>query len=204
MDCAICYEKLPTNNDAFCTPCGHTFHHSCSMSWFATKNTCPCCRTELYDSSKTTTYEEDEAEDSYIGLALHGVNTYLDIHIELLDSYISAACDLELENCDWRAGLYEDEQFATFSTKTKTKGYTQVVNTVLIKEQIDKFDDLQIAGLIKGYINNLKVLKKKKQPEFEKKAAFKRLKHMKNTKRRNQRYYRSRKNSYVGKRYIKY
>jgi len=174
------------------------------MNWFATKNTCPCCRTELYDSSKTTTYEEDEGLDSYIGLALHGFNTYLDKHIELLDSYISAACDLELEDCDWRAGLYENEKIVTFSTKTKTKGYIQVVNTVLIKEQMDRFYDLEIAGVIKGYINNLKVLKKKKQPEFEKKAAFKRIKQTKNMKWRNQRYYRSRKNSYVGKRYIKY
>lgn len=198
MECAICYENLPANNDAFCTPCGHTFHHSCSMNWFASKNTCPCCRTELYESYKTTTIEEDEAEDSYIGLALYGVNTYLDIHIELLDSFISAACDLELEECNWRAGLYEDEQFATFSTKTKTKGYTQVVNTVLIREQRDTY------GVIKGYINNLKVLKKKKQPEFEKKATFRRIKHTKNMKRRNQKYYRTRKNSNVGKRYIKY
>ena len=203
MDCAICYEKLPTNN-AFCTPCGHSFHHSCSMNWFATKNTCPCCRTELYDSSKTTTYEEDEGIEDYIGLALHGVNTYLDKHIELLDSYIKAACDKEFEDCNWLAGLYDNEQFITFSTKTKTKGYIQIVNTVLIKEQLDRLQGSFFTGVIRGYINKLLVLKKKKQPEFEKKAAFKRLKQKKNMKSRNQHYYRSRKNSYVGKRYIKY
>lgn len=203
MDCVICYDKLRTNN-YFNTPCGHSFHHSCSMNWFSTKNTCPCCRSELYDSSKTTSYEEDNAEDVYIGLVLDGLNMYLHNHLFLVDSYVRLACDYEFEDCNWLNGDYENEKFLSFSTKTKTKGYTQIVNTVLIKEKIEELNNLEFGGFIKGYINDLKILKKKKQSEFEKKLAFKRIKQTSNMKNRNQNYYRSRKKNYVGKRYIRY
>lgn len=46
--CAICQDKCYESEENK-TACGHVFHTGCLLGWLKTHNTCPCCRTELYD-----------------------------------------------------------------------------------------------------------------------------------------------------------
>ncbi|KAL9817179.1 putative transcription factor C2H2 family [Arabidopsis thaliana] len=50
--CSICLENLvsgPKPSDLTRMTCSHVFHNPCLLEWFKRKNTCPLCRTELYD-----------------------------------------------------------------------------------------------------------------------------------------------------------
>ena len=40
-ECPVCYDVKAEKS----LSCGHTLCHDCSRSWFATKSTCPMCRT---------------------------------------------------------------------------------------------------------------------------------------------------------------
>ena len=46
-ECSICFEPI-TNNNKITTLCKHSFHLNCFHSW-SHKNSCPNCRTKLYD-----------------------------------------------------------------------------------------------------------------------------------------------------------
>jgi hypothetical protein len=46
--CNICFEPVAPGAENK-THCGHTFHCGCLLKWLKTKNTCPCCRAELYE-----------------------------------------------------------------------------------------------------------------------------------------------------------
>lgn len=55
-ECAICLEKMDPENAAqkdnlmlVTTPCQHTYHKSCFEKWLSVSNTCPHCRTVLYE-----------------------------------------------------------------------------------------------------------------------------------------------------------
>ena len=48
-DCPICYEKIQA---PFKTTCNHVFCVECLKDWLDSANTCPSCRTELYDGKK--------------------------------------------------------------------------------------------------------------------------------------------------------
>jgi hypothetical protein len=50
--CNICFEPVAPGAENK-TECGHTFHCGCLLKWLKTKNTCPCCRAELYEKTKT-------------------------------------------------------------------------------------------------------------------------------------------------------
>jgi hypothetical protein len=50
--CNICFEPVAPGAENK-TECGHTFHCGCLLKWLKTKNTCPCCRAELYEKPKT-------------------------------------------------------------------------------------------------------------------------------------------------------
>jgi len=56
-ECVICYESIGTRNNCV-TPCGHAFCFNCLVAAMTKKNTCPCCRSELF-----TIPPEDESED---------------------------------------------------------------------------------------------------------------------------------------------
>lgn len=46
-ECAICYEKLSTEQSYTIAECGHTFHTHCIMSWYRCgHNRCPLCLSE--------------------------------------------------------------------------------------------------------------------------------------------------------------
>ncbi|EOA19751.1 hypothetical protein CARUB_v10003910mg [Capsella rubella] len=51
--CSICLENLsgPMKPSDFMTrmTCSHVFHYRCLLEWLKRKNTCPLCRTVLYD-----------------------------------------------------------------------------------------------------------------------------------------------------------
>ena len=44
--CAVCLE-IPGKVNVSVTACGHTFCTTCLLKSLKTKNTCPCCRTEI-------------------------------------------------------------------------------------------------------------------------------------------------------------
>jgi hypothetical protein len=46
--CVICQDTC-LQSEENSTPCGHTFHTGCLLGWLKSHNTCPCCRTSLYD-----------------------------------------------------------------------------------------------------------------------------------------------------------
>ncbi|KAL9816506.1 putative transcription factor C2H2 family [Arabidopsis thaliana] len=50
--CSICLESLvsgPKPRDVTRMTCSHVFHNGCLLEWLKRKNTCPLCRTEIYD-----------------------------------------------------------------------------------------------------------------------------------------------------------
>jgi hypothetical protein len=61
-ECVICYEEIGKTNNCV-TPCGHAFCFKCLVSAMVTKNTCPCCRTELFNLPKEEEEDEDEDDD---------------------------------------------------------------------------------------------------------------------------------------------
>jgi hypothetical protein len=68
-ECVICYEVIGKRNNCV-TPCGHAFCFNCLVSAMTRKNTCPCCRSELFalpsedDLDSDGDYESDEDYDS--------------------------------------------------------------------------------------------------------------------------------------------
>ncbi|CAN7029184.1 unnamed protein product [Brassica oleracea var. botrytis] len=49
--CSICLDNLVSGKHVVSTrmTCSHVFHEKCRLVWFQRKNTCPLCRTVLYD-----------------------------------------------------------------------------------------------------------------------------------------------------------
>ncbi|XP_022546451.2 uncharacterized protein LOC111200051 [Brassica napus] len=49
--CSICLDNLVSGKHGVSTrmTCSHVFHEKCLLVWFQRKNTCPLCRTVLYD-----------------------------------------------------------------------------------------------------------------------------------------------------------
>lgn len=46
--CPICFELIQ-NDGMHVLSCGHKFHRSCMLSWYAESNVCPICRNEQKD-----------------------------------------------------------------------------------------------------------------------------------------------------------
>ena len=45
--CPICLNPIEELQEAMITPCGHSFHRTCLLTWMNEKLLCPVCRTEL-------------------------------------------------------------------------------------------------------------------------------------------------------------
>lgn len=45
--CPICLDEINENDDYLTTPCNHTFHKNCILTWLADNGTCPVCRDKL-------------------------------------------------------------------------------------------------------------------------------------------------------------
>ena len=57
--CIICLEKYKIREYKRQLPCQHHFHKKCIDKWLKTKNGCPCCRDDCFQSSqKRTIYVE--------------------------------------------------------------------------------------------------------------------------------------------------
>ncbi|KAK4540315.1 hypothetical protein LTR36_009627 [Oleoguttula mirabilis] len=65
--CGICMETLSSPAK---TPCGHIFDFECAKTWFDTNNTCPMCRTHLYQPSQVTPALPVHIEGMELGLSL--------------------------------------------------------------------------------------------------------------------------------------
>lgn len=51
LNCPVCLDSIQDGDDVKTTLCNHVFHRRCVDQWLATHNTCPQCRTELFDVS---------------------------------------------------------------------------------------------------------------------------------------------------------
>lgn len=49
MECAICFDKLGTENEETKLACGHNFHSECIVPWILDHYTCPICRFQYAD-----------------------------------------------------------------------------------------------------------------------------------------------------------
>ena len=53
VECSVCLEVLPDNENSRTLSCGHMFHVNCIEQWVATFNNkrkrvnCPCCRKDI-------------------------------------------------------------------------------------------------------------------------------------------------------------
>ncbi|XP_009126090.1 E3 ubiquitin-protein ligase RING1-like [Brassica rapa] len=49
--CSICLDSFVSGKHGVSTrmTCSHVFHEKCLLVWFQRRNTCPLCRTVLYD-----------------------------------------------------------------------------------------------------------------------------------------------------------
>jgi hypothetical protein len=47
-DCPICFQKVGLRRGEI-LPCNHIFHNTCISRWFENNNTCPTCRTVVFE-----------------------------------------------------------------------------------------------------------------------------------------------------------
>jgi hypothetical protein len=60
-ECNICFTIIGQTN--FCvTPCGHSFCFDCIMQSINYRNTCPCCRADLYQEIEGLDEDNDSVE----------------------------------------------------------------------------------------------------------------------------------------------
>jgi hypothetical protein len=63
-ECCICYENIDALKNNCTTECGHKFCFKCLATSMVHNNfSCPCCRTQLVESSEEDDEEEEEDED---------------------------------------------------------------------------------------------------------------------------------------------
>jgi len=63
-ECCICYDTIDTQKNNCTTECGHKFCFKCLATSMVHNNfSCPCCRTQLVDTSEEEDDEGEEDED---------------------------------------------------------------------------------------------------------------------------------------------
>jgi hypothetical protein len=63
-ECCICYENIDALKNNCTTECGHKFCFKCLATSMVHNNfSCPCCRTQLVESSEDSDEEEEDEED---------------------------------------------------------------------------------------------------------------------------------------------
>lgn len=53
-DCCICYLCLHPNDNYCLLTCHHSFHSSCILKWSQIHNSCPLCKSILYEEKEET------------------------------------------------------------------------------------------------------------------------------------------------------
>lgn len=48
-ECTICLSRIPDDEEAMVTPCGHAYHKECLLQWMNERLECPVCRAPLPD-----------------------------------------------------------------------------------------------------------------------------------------------------------
>jgi len=60
-DCIICFEPIGSTNITYANCIhGNHIHAKCILDWG--KNTCPCCRSVIYDNNHTKTIIQDKID----------------------------------------------------------------------------------------------------------------------------------------------
>ncbi|KAL8097620.1 hypothetical protein AgCh_030666 [Apium graveolens] len=78
-NCSICLQKFDINEHICIMECGHMFHHSCLAPWLLSNNTCPLCRTTVYENGDDGQEEDDGQEDVKMAMFLKATDPeYLD------------------------------------------------------------------------------------------------------------------------------
>lgn len=54
-ECAICQDAI-SSNGAKIRHCGHVYHHSCLLDWFAVSPRCPVCRYDIREDQAAQTH----------------------------------------------------------------------------------------------------------------------------------------------------
>ena len=62
-DCAICQDSISSNGVKI-RHCGHVYHHSCLLSWFAVSTRCPVCRHDIREGQAIQTHAASEQTSS--------------------------------------------------------------------------------------------------------------------------------------------
>lgn len=61
-DCSICIEPFQASEMAKKLPCGHTFHATCCLPWFACKTQCPYCRFDVEKAMREAQRVSDDSD----------------------------------------------------------------------------------------------------------------------------------------------
>ena len=61
--CPICWESLDSKKNYSITNCGHTFCFKCITKYATINNTCPMCRSELYEEETNIVSEEEDDDE---------------------------------------------------------------------------------------------------------------------------------------------
>ena len=100
-ECPICTKSIPINIDNAKTPCGHIFCFGCIIKWIIeNNNTCPLCRTNIYQKSINKDIELEESE----------------IELMNIDSDDDFTDDgVFIDNISWNGDPYADDRLVELS-----------------------------------------------------------------------------------------
>jgi len=126
--CNICFESVPPGTENK-TKCGHSFHCGCLLKWLERKNTCPCCREELYVKQ-----EINKDLDRVIGDAMVGLYSQSIVHDPDMFGLTEFA-NYIIE------GIVPNEEFDEMPTQTTIVDY---INDYYTEEEPDSSDDEEV------------------------------------------------------------
>jgi len=140
-DCPICYELVSTKRNFITTECGHSFHANCLMKHTSMNGYgCPCCRTQMVDSSldeEQSQFEEINDGDRYV---LDGCRWLF-----------QRANHEPIDDLDPYTAMFERWQIQ-MEINNKENELAIERKTNLVLEELDKIKAFTFEDLVKGYL----------------------------------------------------